>query len=110
MHLLHHFAAMENTTIQSILEELGMKMLIDIFKVHELDFELLKNMTETDLQSALNGIGLSVGRRWQIIKKIQEKKSRGKFNLHNFLINYFFKKCLKHILFYKVGKHILANI
>lgn len=69
---------METPTIQSILIELEMENFIDIFKKHDLVFELLKNMTDSELQSAFKDIGLSVGKQWQIIKKIQELKSRGK--------------------------------
>lgn len=100
------FSAMETPTIQSVLKELEMENVIDIFREHELELELLKNMTDSELQSVFNGIGLSaVGKQWQIIKKIQELKSSGKYNLH-VLVHYF--NLLKELcMFYfvvEVGK------
>lgn len=76
------FSVMETPTIQSILKELDMENFIDIFRKHDLELELLKNMKDSELQSVFKDIGLSVGKQWQIIKKIQELKSRGKYNLH----------------------------
>lgn len=71
---------METPTIQLILKELEMENFIDIFREHDLELELLKTMTDSELQSAFKDIGLSIGKHWQIIKKIQELKSRGKYN------------------------------
>lgn len=70
---------MENTTIQTVLKGLKMESFIDLFEKHDLEIELLKTMSEKELQSALKDVGISVGYQWKIIKKMQELKSKGNY-------------------------------
>lgn len=70
---------MENTTMQTVLKGLKMESFTDLFEKHDLEIELLKTMSEKELQSALKDVGISVGYQWKIIKKMQELKSKGNY-------------------------------
>lgn len=70
---------MENTTMQTVLKGLKMESFTDLFQKNDLEIELLKTMSEKELQSALKDVGISVGYQWKIIKKMQELKSKGNY-------------------------------
>lgn len=45
-----------------------------MFKKNDLDYELLRDLPEDKLEEVLTSIGLSLGKRLKIAKRIQESK------------------------------------
>lgn len=67
-------AAMEHVTLESILQSLSLESYLNLFKENDLDYELLRNLSDEKLDKALTDIGLPVGKRIRIADRIQESK------------------------------------
>lgn len=65
---------MEHHTIESILQSLGLDSYLKMFEENDLDYELLRDLSEEKLEKALNDIGLPLGKQLKIAKRIQESK------------------------------------
>lgn len=65
---------MEPVTIESILQSLSLDSYLKVFEENDLDYELLRDLPEEKLEKALTDIGLPLGKRLKIAKRIQESK------------------------------------
>lgn len=70
------FAAMEHVTMESILQSLDLESYLNMFKENDLDYELLRDLSEEKLGKALKDIGLPLGKQIKIAKRIQESKNQ----------------------------------
>lgn len=70
------YAAMEHVTLESILQGLGLESSLNLFKENDLDYELLRNLSDEKLEKALTDIGLPLGKRIRIAERIQESKNQ----------------------------------
>lgn len=50
------YAAMEHVTMESILQSLGLEIYLNLFKENDLDYELLRNLSDEKLEKALTDI------------------------------------------------------
>lgn len=72
------YAAMdhEHVTMESILQSLSLEIYLNLFKENDLDYDLLRNLSDEKLGKALTDIGLPVGTRIRIAERIQESKNQ----------------------------------
>lgn len=72
------YAAMdhEHVTMESILQSLSLEIYLNLFKENDLDYHLLRNLSDEKLGKALTDIGLPVGTRIRIAERIQESKNQ----------------------------------
>lgn len=70
------YAAMEHVALESILQSLGLESFLNLFKENDLDYGLLRNLSDEKLEKALTDIGLPLGKRIRIAEKIQESKNQ----------------------------------
>lgn len=68
--------AMENESIESILQSLGLDSCVEAFQSNDITLELLTPMSNKDLKETLVTLNLTLGSQIKIIKKIQEIKVR----------------------------------
>lgn len=74
---------MESTSTDIFLRDLKLEEShIDLFKKHKLDYELLKEMSKTDLKATFKEIGLPLGDQLRIIRALQKITSEGKLFLN----------------------------
>lgn len=50
------YAAMEHVTMESILQSVGLEIYLNLFKENDLDYELLRNLSDEKLEKALTDI------------------------------------------------------
>lgn len=72
------YAAMdhEHVTMESILQSLSLEIYLNLFKENDLDYDLLRNLSDEKLGKALTDIGLPLGKRIRIAERIQESKNQ----------------------------------
>lgn len=70
------YAAMEHVTVESILQSLSLENYLNLFKENDLDYHLLRNLSDEKLEKALTDIGLPLGKRLRIAERIQESKKQ----------------------------------
>lgn len=72
------YAAMdhEHVTMESILQSLSLEIYLNLFKENDLDYDLLRNLSDEKLEKALTDIGLPLGKRIRIAERIQESKNQ----------------------------------
>lgn len=68
--------SMENESIESILQSLGLDSCVEVFKSSDITLELLTPMSNKELKENLVALNLTLGSQIKIIKKIQEIKVR----------------------------------
>lgn len=86
---------MENESIESILQSLGLDSCVEVFKSSDITLELLTPMSNKELKENLVALNLTLGSQIKIIKKIQEIKVRGTYPIFKYcsywFICFFFK-------------------
>lgn len=75
---------LEYETIETFLESLHLDTFIVLFKKNDIDFDLLMDLTETELMGLLTDINLTHGIRYKIAHKIRTIKACGKYTMHLF--------------------------
>lgn len=65
---------MEHVTMEGILQSLCLESCLMMFEENDLDYELLRDLSEEKLEKALTDIGLPLGKRLKISGRIQELK------------------------------------
>lgn len=69
---------MENMKMETFLSDLEMGEHLCMFKENGIVLELLMDMSTSELHDILNNIGVNVGNRWKIIKRIQKLRTGSK--------------------------------
>lgn len=75
---------MENESIESILQSLGLDSCVEVFKSSDITLELLTPMSNKELKENLVALNLTLGSQIKIIKKIQEIKVRGTYPIFEY--------------------------
>lgn len=67
---------MESETIETFLRSLGLDILITSFKEHDIDVDLLMDLSDEELKDLLmNEMKVTTGNRYRITKGIQNLKA-----------------------------------
>lgn len=76
---------MESESIKSFLLSMGLEKFVDLFKEHELELDVLKTLSEVEVKDVLKEIGIPLGHRLRISKKIKDTKADGKYMISSLL-------------------------
>lgn len=71
--------AVKNETVESLLHRLRMDNYIEAFREHDIDLNLLLELSESDLKDTLRDMNLPIGTRHKIKLEIKAMKSRIEF-------------------------------
>ena len=69
---------MGSETIETFLGDLGYQKHITLFNESEVDLDLLKSLSETNLKETLEEMGLKLGVRKKIQQALENMKTKGK--------------------------------
>lgn len=70
---------MDKETLESFLSRLKIDVSIDVFQKSNIGLDLLKSLSDEDLETTLKKINVSIANRWKICSEINALKSRKLF-------------------------------
>lgn len=74
---------MENETIETLLQNLGLESSLDLFRHQHIDLDALKLLTEDELKGVLMELNLPIGHRIKITAKLKEIRDGGKCTIYS---------------------------
>lgn len=66
-----------------------MEEYLHIFKEHELELNVLRDLSDVELKDVLRELGFTLGKQLKIIQRLKQSRVGGKINTWTYLICFF---------------------